>query len=319
MKLAMGKVKNWIFVSGAIRSGTTFTGRVLSLPSEVDYIHEPYNQSQFKFGNLEPCPYVRLEIDTEEMQTYHQFTKRLFQYDIKLPNYIPENDPWFKRISKLTLGSRGPFYLRLARLNYLHKAAVIKDPIAIFLAEYLYTYFKVKPVILIKHPISFVVSLKRKNWWENPSKLANQHDLIKDYFADEPDYFLKQWSSPLEAAAAYWRIIYKILLSQSNKYTDWHIVKHEEMSQSPLTYFNDLYQALDLPWSKAIEQKIINMTDGSGKNKVTQNKIHSLRRNSSEIFNASVESLTLEEREMIFNVVQDVALQIYPRSSFSID
>ena len=98
MKLATAdKIDNWILVSGAIRSGTTFTGRVLSLPLEVDYIHEPYNQTQLSQTGIVDHPYVRPSIDTEAMQKYHEFTKRLFSYDITLPNYVPKNDPWFKK------------------------------------------------------------------------------------------------------------------------------------------------------------------------------------------------------------------------------
>lgn len=320
MKLALEKIDNWIFVSGAIRSGTTFTGRVLSLPLEVDYIHEPYNQLRFQSGESDIRPYMRLAMDTERMRSYHEFSKRLFKYDIDLPNYVPKSDPFLKQISKRFIGSRGPFYLTLAKLNIFHRAAVIKDPTALFLTEYLYKYFHVKPVILIKHPISFVVSVvKRKKWLKSPSELSHQSDLIKDYFSDEPGYFDKNWDSPIKSASAYWRILYKVLLSQSSNYPDWHIVKHEEMSQDPVSFFNHLYNSLDLNWSDSIEKKVISMTKGAGKNQVTSGKVHSLRRDSSKIFQASIDSLSKDERREIFDVVQDVALKVYPRSSFAID
>lgn len=319
MKLAVDKIKNWILVSGAVRSGTTFTGRVLSLPLEVDYLHEPYNQLCSNSGNEDSLPYVGPRIDTPRMQSYHDFTKRIFDYDITLPNYIPKNDPRFKQISKRFLGSRGPFYLRLAKVNIFHKAAVIKDPSALFLTEYLYNYFQVKPVILIKHPISFVVSLHRKNWWPTPQEFTCQHDLIQDFFFDEPGYLEQKWSSPLEAAAAYWRVIYKVIFAQSKKCKDLQIIKHETMCQEPISVFNQLYHALGLPWSSSVERKIIAMTQGTGINEGTAGKIHSLRRNSSKIYEDSIKYLDLEERRAIFEIVQDIALQIYPRNSFAID
>jgi hypothetical protein len=43
LKIAVNRIENWIFVTGVIRSGTTFVGKVLSLPLSVDYIHEPFN------------------------------------------------------------------------------------------------------------------------------------------------------------------------------------------------------------------------------------------------------------------------------------
>lgn len=319
MKLAMERIKNWIFVSGAVRTGTTFVGRVLSLPLEVDYLHEPYNQLRSRLSDPGARPYVRLSLDTEEMRFYDEFTQRLFKYDIQLPNYIPENDVWFKKISKEIIGSRGPFYLRLAKLNIFHRSAVIKDPIALFLSEYLYNNFHVKPVILVKHPISFVVSLKRRNWWRSPQEFSSQNDLLKDYFSDELDYFNRTWSNPIEAAAAYWRILYKVAFNQSRKYSDWQIVKHEDMSIDPVSCFKDLYEVLNLPWSNSIEKKITVMTSASRSEGSEPGRIHSLRRNSSEIFDASIQSLTLEERKIIFNVVEDTALQMYSRDSFHID
>lgn len=316
MKLAVENIKNWIFVSGAVRSGTTFTGRVLSLPLEVDYLHEPYNQLRSRLENPGARPYVRLSLETQEMQFYHDFTERIFRYDIELPTYIPQNDVWFKKLAKKTFGSRGPFYLRLAKANIFHKSAIIKDPIALFLTEYLYTYFQVKPVILIKHPISFVVSMKRKNWWRTPRNFSSQNNLAKDYFSDEPDYFQKDWSTPIEALAAYWRVLYKVLLNQCSKYRDWNLIIHEEMCQDPLSFFKHLYPKLDLPWSNSIEKKIIVMTNGKSLNSKMPGKIHSLRRNSSEIFNTSIKSLTVEERRAIFNIVEDIALPIYTVDSF---
>lgn len=320
MKLAkVDKIKNWILVSGAIRSGTTFTGRVLSLPLGVDYIHEPYNQTHLKPQEKVSHPYVRPTIDTPEMEEYHEFTKRLLNYDITLPNYVPKSDPLFKKLFKSVLGSRGPFYLRLAKANIFHHATVIKDPIALFMAEYLHSHFQVKPVVLVKHPVSFIASLKRKNWWDNTPKFVNQSSLIKDFFSDEPDYLEKEWSNPIETTAAYWRTVHKVFFSQSRKHPNWHIVKHEDLSQDPVAVFHKLYLELDLPWSDSIERQIIEMTGAKGSNKVTSGKVHSLRRNSSEIFKASIQSLSQEERRAIFDIVKDVALPIYSRESFAID
>ena len=319
MKLAVDNIKNWILVSGAVRSGTTFAGRVLSLPLEVDYIHEPYNQPHFIAKNEVTHLYVRPSSGSKEMRACHEFTKNLFNYDITLPNYVPEDDPWFKQVIKHLLGSRGPLYLRLAKANIFHKATVIKDPLALFLVEYLYSHFKVKPVIIVKHPVSFVASLKRKNWWDNPPRFANEDDLVEDFFSEEPNYLNRKWNSPIEKTAAYWRVAHKVLFSQSKNYPDWQIIKHEDMSQDPVSVFNKLYQSLELPWSNSVERKIINMTGAQGSNMVTPGKVHSLRRNSSEIFKASIESLSIEERRTIFEIVQDVALPIYPKNSFAID
>ena len=58
MKLAVDQIKNWIFVTGVVRSGTTFAGKVLSLPVEVDYIHEPYGEQRTISTRPDLFPYV---------------------------------------------------------------------------------------------------------------------------------------------------------------------------------------------------------------------------------------------------------------------
>ena len=319
IKLAVDHIKNWIFVTGVPRSGTTFVGMTLSLPLEVDYIHEPFNPMCGIPGMNRWYRYLRPTLDTEEMQHYHQLTKSIFSYDFTLTNNIPKYDPWLRQMSKRIVGSRGPFYLRFAKLNFFHKAAVVKDPTGNLLSEYLYLHFGVKPVIIIKHPTSFIASLKRVNFWPNPSKLNDQPHLIEDYFFDEAEFINRDWSDPVLAAAAFWRIVYKVLLTQANKYPDWQVVTHEKLSQEPVSVFQNLYQVLDLPWSQSVKAKILKQTQGNRSAEAKKGIVQDLRRNSANIFKIRRDSLSPEERRAIFEVVKDVALQIYPKESFAID
>lgn len=319
VKLSVKNISNWIFVTGVPRSGTTFVGSILSLPKEVDYIHEPFNPMCGIPGIEKWYRYLRPTLDIEDTQSYYQFAQSIFNYDFKLKNNIPATDSWSRRTTKQLIGSRGPFYLRLAKLNPFHKAAIIKDPIANLLSEYLYINFKVKPVIIIKHPTSFIASLKRVNFWPNPKKLNDQIYLIEDYFAKEKDFICQDWSNPVLAAAAFWRIIYKVLLTQADKYPDWQVITHEQLSQEPVSTFKKLYDVLNLPWSKSIEKKIIRQTQGNSSAEAKQGTVQDFKRNSADIFQLRRDSLSLDERKAIFDIVQDVALKVYTRESFAID
>ncbi len=318
LKIAVDNIKNWIFVTGAIRSGTTFVGQILSLPLEVDYIHEPFNPTCGMPGIERGYRYVRSSLDTEQMQSYHELTKSIFNYDLTLKSWHPHNDPWPRTAIKRLAGSRGPFYLRLAKLNPFHKAAVIKDPTGSLLSEYLHLHFGVKPVIAIKHPTSFIASLKRVNWWPHPGKMKDQPHLIEDYFADEPDFLHKKWSTPILRSAAYWRALNKVFLTQTSKYPDWQVITHEQLSQNPVANFKTLYEALDLPWSASVKDKIIKQTQNNSSAEAKKGLVQDFQRNSKDIFEMRRNSLSLEERKAIFEVVEDVALQIYTKESFAI-
>ena len=318
MKLAVDQINNWVFVTGVIRSGTTFAGKVLSLPVEVDYIHEPYGEQRSISSRPDLFPYVRPSIDTEEMNKCHEFTKQIFSYDLTLRGSYPEKDPWLRKVTKRLVGSRGPFYLRLAKVNVFHKAAIIKDPIGLLLAEYLHLNFGVKPVIVVKHPVSLIASLKRVNWWPHPCELADDQ-LIEDYFADEADFMDRSWSTPMLASAAYWRAVHKVLLAQASNYPNWQVVTHEELSQNPVSTFQRLYEVLDLPWSESVKRRILKLTQGNRSTEARKGVVQDFQRNSANLFEKRRDSLSLEERRAIFEVVKDVALTIYPRESFAID
>ncbi|MEO0377751.1 MAG: hypothetical protein AAF329_24760, partial [Cyanobacteria bacterium P01_A01_bin.17] len=111
MKIAVNKIKNWIFVTGAPRSGTTFVGQILSTPISVDYIHEPFNPGCGIPGIGASYSYVRPSLDSKEMQRYHALTRRIFSYDFTLKTNTDPTDSQSRRLMKGLMGSRGPFYL----------------------------------------------------------------------------------------------------------------------------------------------------------------------------------------------------------------
>ena len=220
-------------------------------------------------------------------------------------------------MTKQLVGSRGPFYLRLAKINVFHKAAVIKDPIGILLAEYLHLNFGVKPVIVIKHPVSLIASLKRVNWWPHPCELADDQ-LIEDYFCDEADFMDRSWSTPMLASAPYWRALHKVLLWQASNYPNWQVVTHEQLCQNPVPTFKRLYEVLDLPWSESVKRRILKLTQSNRSTEARKGVVQGIQRNSVDIFEKRRSSLSIEERRAIFEVCKDVVLQVYSKESFGI-
>lgn len=106
---------------------------------------------------------------------------------------------------------------------------------------------------------------------------------------------------------------------QISKYPNWQVVTHEELSQEPVTIFNRLYKELELPWSESVKRKILKLTRENRSAEARKGTVQDFQRNSADIFKMRRNSLSLEERRAIFEVVEDVALQIYPRESFAID
>lgn len=316
------KVRNWIYVTGVIRSGTTFVGQMLSLPLQVDYIHEPFNPLCGMPEAKGWYRYLRADMTSDSFyEKYHESVKSIFDYSLTLRTWYPKTDSWQRQLVKRAVGSRGPFYLRLAKLNPFHQAAVIKDPTGNLLTEYLYQNFQVKPVIVVKHPLSFIASLKRVNWWPQVSWITeDQPHLVEDYFGDELDFVGRSYNSLLEGSAAYWRATYKVLLEQASKYPNWQIITHEELSQNSTILFKQLYEKLELPWSEKVERKIFKLTQSDRASAdAKQGLVQDFNRNSKDIFEIRRNSLSQEERKTIFSIVQDVSSKVYSEESFAIN
>ena len=319
MKIAVDRVKNWVFVTGEIRGGTTFVGKILSLPLEVDYIHEPFNIRCGMPGMTKRWRYVRPSLDTPEMQEIHEAASRIFSYNFSLRNSPFENEAIHRRIIKQLVGTRGPYYLRLAKMNPFHRHAVIKDPTGTLLAEYLHVHFGVKPVIVIRHPASFVASLRRAGWWPDVRKILDgQPELVADHLNGSLDSWFNKDSDELQNAAAHWRLLTQVVVNQAKKYDGWELIKLEDVSNNPVDEFKALYGRLGLPWSESVKKKIINTTQVKGKAEVKNNLVQDFKRDSAKIFELRRNSLSPEERRKIFDIVKDVALDFYSEESFSL-
>jgi len=319
MSLLNNKTEDWIFVTGMIRSGTTFLGKLLTLPLSIDYIHEPFH-SGYSLPDRRPFQvrYLRPDANDPEARKFRDHIEHIFNYQFGLETAYHRDDSWTRKIGKHLVGSRGPAYLILAKLNPFHRRAVIKDPVAKFTTEYLYHVFDVKPVIIVRHPVSLAASLKRVGWFPEMYVFQDEPELIEDYFPDRPEFLYRDWPSRLLESMGHWRATHHVLLKQAKKYSDWQVVTHEELCECTLPVSKRLYEALDLPWSSFVEYRIQRLTEGRSA-EARGGQAMDLSRNSAEIFEMRRNSIPKEQRREIFEIVKDVALDIYSRDTFAID
>ena len=308
------RIQNWIFVTGAPRSGTTFVGKILSAPLEVDYIHEPFNPDCGIPGMEQRFLYLRKGGYGET--DYQPLIEKLFEYKISLKTGYFQNDTRWRRLVKSLVGSRGPFHLRMAKLNPFHTAAVIKDPVGCLLAEYLSLHYRVSPVVLIRHPVAFVASIRRIGWPLDLEPIRQQEDLVQQYFSDPRDPLWRSWSDPLDIAAVLWRCLNRILLDQIGRHPHWFFITHEELSRRPLETFQKLYRGLDLPWSSRIARLIRRRTHSRNRLEASFGRVQDFNRNSAGLYAHRMAMLNQSERQRVLDLTGDTALRIYPEESF---
>lgn len=171
----------------------------------------------------------------------------------------------------------------------------------------------------MRHPVSLAASFKRVGWYPEVKDFARQPQLVEDYFADDTEFLYRNWPSRFLESMGHWRATYKVLLTQAERYPTWEVVTHEALSQNPLTEFKRLYDELDLPWSGRVARKVHRLTGADNAAEAGGGQAMDLQRNSARIFEMRRDSIPPEERQAIFEVVKDVALQVYSKESFAID
>lgn len=316
--LRIDQIENWILVTGMIRSGTTFLGKILSLPLEVDYLHEPFNGGRScTFDKPLEARYIRSsKLDREH--AYRNELSDIFRYNIRMNTFYHHMDPFYLKLIKILFGSRGPLFLRLGKINLLHKSCVIKDPTCKFTTEYLHFNFDVRPIILVRHPLSLAASLERVGWFPDMTYFKNEPDLVADYFQGDTAFIHRSWESPLLEAMAHWRATYKVLLAQGQQYPDWQFVRLEDLSENPIQVSQRIYRNLGLPWSHRIESRIRNLTKPKNSTEASNNQAMDLKRNSRAIFARRRDSIEQADRHRIFHIVEDVARKLYSEESFAL-
>ncbi len=301
--------KQWILVTGAPRSGTTFVGSVLSFPREVDYIHEPFNPHCGMRGFEMRYPYTHDGADNQA--ELDGWIGRLMSYRFELQTAHYSTDSRAQTAVKWIVGGRGVHYFRLARLNPFRQYALMKDPFACLLADHLSRAHGVKSLVLIRHPVAFVASVRRLNWdvSKGLNALAAQQNLVREHFRGE-EHLLKPAVREVETAARLWRALNKVLLRQAAENPSLKVMTHEELSASPVDRFKQLYDWAGFPWRDVYRRKILRMTSG-GNRVEAKTKAQDFNRNSAGLLAHRLGQVAEDDNHAIWEITKDVASALY--------
>lgn len=236
---------------------------------------------------------------------------RLMTYRFQLQTAHYPSDSRAQTMLKRIVGGRGVHYLRLARLNPFGQYTLVKDPFACLLADYLSRAHGVKSLVLIRHPVAFVASVRRLGWdvGKGLNALAAQKDLVVEHFHGE-EHLLQPAATNVETAARLWRALNKVILRQAAENPSLKVMTHEELSTSPAERFKQLYDWAGLPWREAYRRKILRMT--SGDNRVeAKTKAQDFNRNSAGLLAHRLAQVAENDNHAIWEITKDVAGALY--------
>lgn len=298
---------NPILVTGIHRSGSTFTGKMLTQDSRVGYIQEPYNKvygleiidKYFQYTTSQNIS-VEMQQALDDLIYLRKATYKISSetdFDRSLNNRwellkeLVENRNIRNTLDyagKFVFRSRAQLQFYLAKYNPLVMRVLLKDPIACLSSQYLHRTYNMDVVVLIRHPLSFIASIKRLEWGFNFNNFLEQKDLMSDHlnpYREEIEKINNRQDSKniVEKGCLLWNCIYKVLSTYIDQNPSFIVCKHEDIATRPVASFEQLYKKLGLNLTPGVIKKIKEYTSCTNSIAALQNSVHQLKRDSSKI------------------------------------
>lgn len=208
-----------ILVTGSHRSGSTWVGRMIALSPLVGYIHEPFNiacrpgicSARFDYWFTYVC-------DENERIYYKSINNTIhFKYNLLAEIKASRQSRDILRLFR--------DYLHFTKCRFLNKIPLIKDPIAIFSAEWLVEKFNLVPIILIRHPAAFAGSLKKGNSTHPFDHFLKQPLLMKHHlsrFSGQIEEYADTEKDIIDQAILLWNMIHYMIKKYKERHSDWY-------------------------------------------------------------------------------------------------
>lgn len=227
---------------------------MLAAAPHTGYIHEPFN--------------IGIKIGVT-----HNLSKYFFQYvckenaglyELALDRALHYKYPLAHNLSKLTTVLDAAKIIRDQGLFLLHyiknDTPIVKDPIALFSAEWLSATFDMNVLVMIRHPAAFCASLKIKDWTFDFNEFLGQPLLMRAYlgkFEPEISEAAEKGKNLIEQSILLWNCIHHTISIYQKKHPEWLFMRHEDLSIDPVNQFRSIYEKFGLEFTNQSRSKII--------------------------------------------------------------
>lgn len=315
--MAHGAVENGIvgvggrpvLITGAHRSGTTWVGATLSAWEGVAYLHEPFNVDHLYPGMCGArFPHWFTHINAANSSRYHEDLARMLRWEFSWRDAVSS----VRSVRACIESARTARAFRSARSG--HSRPLVKDPIAVFSAEWLAKTFDMDVVVLIRHPAAFAASLGRLGWrFDFRSFLSQPSLMTADLapFAEEIERAARHPPGFIEEAALLWRCIYATVYRYGKQHPEWMFLRHEDLSADPESEFQAICQRTGIPFAGAVAEELRRNTATDNPVDAPAGATHALMRNSTAIISRWRQQLDASEIAEIRASVENVSSRFY--------
>lgn len=300
-----------LLVTGAHNSGTTWVGRNLALSDAFGYIYEPFNPGWRTPGIISPSfenYYTYITAQNERRYRSGMQSVLDFRYSL-LEGLRSGRDPRFA--GRLKAAARDWFYFRRCRSE--RRRPLLKDPIALFSAEWLVQRFEMQVIVLIRHPAAFVHSVRSKGWRQPCKSLLSQPTLVQERLLPFKEDLLRCQEgklSLLEEASFMWKLLYTQAAAYRERHPEWLFVRHEDLSLDPVSGFRELFAFVGVEYTPEIIQAI-EFRSGLAAGELDDGAAMPQVRNSRANLDLWKQALTPQEIETVQEKVAGVSERFY--------
>lgn len=306
-------MKNPILVTGAHRTGTTWVGKVLCIPGSISYISEPLHVNHSWGVLAAPTEHWYTYICSENDDRYHRAFQDTIQFRFRWLAAVSHVRSWKDGVKISRDGSR----FLLSRI-FNHRP-LLKDPFAVLSVPWFRSRFGAQVVVLVRHPLGFISSLKRLGWSFDFQNFLDQPLLMRDHlepYRDQMNDVIQQDQDIIEQGILLWKIIYSVVDKYRQQDPDLMIVRHEDLSLKPLTGFQTLYEDMSLGYSRKVEDHIKKMTRAENPAQLPPGEEHAVQLDSKKSVANWKNRLTSSEVDQILEGMKGAYFGFYEQGEW---
>lgn len=277
---------------------------MLTLAPELLYVYEPFSVDNDMRGV--PTSYWYTYVTEHNADQYAPALDRIVSMRYSLPTLLRDADSLpgaWKAVKD---------YVRFRKGRMNGRQPLLKDPVALFSAEWLADRFDLQVLVTIRHPAAFAGSVKKLDWHFSFEDFLAQPRLMADHlqpYADEIRRYAETDPDLIDQAILLWNLLYDTVRRYRSRHDDWLFVRHEDLAHDPVSAFTDVYQRLDIPMTDGIRETI--REHNAPSNPVETSNAIQTRRDSRSVIYSWKDRLTDKEIERVRSGTAEVARTFY--------
>jgi hypothetical protein len=201
---------------------------------------------------------------------------------------------------------------RFRRFRRSRARPLLKDPIALFSAEWLADRLRSDVVVLIRHPAAFVNSIVGRKLRHPFGDFVSQPLLMEDMLApyvDEISRYAREEQPLLDQGILLWKLLHHAIQLFRDRRPDWLFMRLEDLGREPLPGFGEIFDHVGVPLDEAVRARIVAHSNADNPDQVGD--MASTKRNSAESVVAWKRKLSDEQVERIREGVEPLADAFY--------